>query len=96
MIARSSDRVGMASSKLSQVPLFAKIKRVRLPTGKIILEINYMALLAYSGPYKLLFGAHDGDWEHMTVRCTTDGQLISGVLKLLNICGFLMDIANLL
>jgi hypothetical protein len=79
VIADKTDRVGMATSKLSEVPLFAKLKRVKLPSGEIILEINYMALFAYNGAYKLFFGDHDGDWEHITVRCTTTGDLIAGV-----------------
>lgn len=35
----------------------------------------------YNGPYNIAgtpIGAHEGDWEHMTVRCTTDGRLIAG------------------
>jgi hypothetical protein len=80
LIANKRDRVGMVHSSLSDIPLFAKIKKVKLPSGKIILEINYMALFAYNGAYKFFFGSHDGDWEHITVRCTVDNELIAGTL----------------
>jgi hypothetical protein len=78
VLSDRKSRRGEVSRKLSNIPLFAKMKRVGLPSGEVILEINYMGLLAYSGPYKVFFGAHDGDWEHITVRCTIDGRLISG------------------
>ena len=79
MIVNPQNRRGEEDSKLSDIPLFANIKRVRLLSGEIVLEINYIALMAYSGPYYFYFGAHDGDWEHITVRSTTDGRLIAGM-----------------
>ena len=48
--------------------------------------MQYMTFLAYNGPYKLFhwlyvgpLGAHDADWEHVTVRLSPDGQDVRGV-----------------
>jgi hypothetical protein len=64
------------------IPVFCHLKRVRLPSGDILLEINYIFFFAHNGSYNIAcidVGAHDGDWEHVTVRCTTDGRLVAGV-----------------
>jgi hypothetical protein len=61
--------------------VYAKLKKMKIPSGEMVLEINYLAFMAYSGPYKVVgqeMGDHDGDWEHITVRCTPDGKLIAG------------------
>lgn len=44
------------------------------------IEINYMVMYANNGAYKIavtgkLVGEHEGDWEHITVRCTARGAL---------------------
>lgn len=76
-----TDRAGHTSGHLSTVPVLCHVKRVILPNGTYILELNYMFFFAYSGPYVMLGkekGAHDGDWEHVTVRCCPDsGELIA-------------------
>lgn len=45
-----------------------------------------MKFLAYNGSYKLFgwipagdLGAHDADWEHVTMRLTPDGRRVLGV-----------------
>lgn len=74
-------RAGQADTTLSDIHLFAKIKKGKV-NDEFILEINYIALLAHSGAYKILgtqeAGVHEGDWEHLTVRCTTEGKLLAG------------------
>jgi hypothetical protein len=74
-------RAGQADALFRDIPVYCHLKCVRLPDGDSVLEINYMFFHAFSGPYNVAGrqrGAHDGDWEHMTVRCTTDGRLIAG------------------
>ena len=48
------------------------VKEVMSKEGKIeAVEINYCTFYAYNGPYSIFgvkVGAHDGDWEHFTVR----------------------------
>lgn len=81
MIENKERRTGQVGTKLCHIPLFAKLKKMKLPSGDWVLEINYIAFMAYSGPYRVLakmLGDHDGDWEHITVRCTPDGKLIAG------------------
>ena len=59
---------------LADVPVYAHVKEVRLLHGELeALEITYITLYAHNGWYALLgygphVGAHDGDWEHLTVR----------------------------
>lgn len=68
-------------SKLCNIPMYAKVKKMKQASGDLALEINYMGLMAYSGPCKKFgkqMGDHDGGWEHITVRCTPDGSLIAG------------------
>eukprot|EP01025_Chloroclados_australasicus_P006078 TRINITY_DN11997_c0_g2_i1.p1 TRINITY_DN11997_c0_g2~~TRINITY_DN11997_c0_g2_i1.p1 ORF type:complete len:412 (-),score=23.87 TRINITY_DN11997_c0_g2_i1:2839-3912(-) len=49
------------------------------------LEINYMTFYAYNGPYPLFgsyafsAGYHEGDWEHITVRCNPRTGKLLGV-----------------
>lgn len=77
------DRPGQIDSSLRDVPAYCHLKRVKLPDGDTLLEINYMFFLAYNGNYNVAgraTGAHEGDWEHMTVRCTTDGRLVAGMI----------------
>ncbi len=71
-----------------QVPIYAHAKQVVNPrTGRrTALEINYMKFLAFNGSYKLFgwipagnLGAHDADWEHVTLRLTPDGRRVLGV-----------------
>lgn len=70
-----------------QVPIYAHVKETVNPKGvRDSLEINYMKFLAYNGSYKPFgvipagdLGAHDADWEHVTVRLTPDAQSLLGV-----------------
>eukprot|EP00892_Ulva_mutabilis_P005234 jgi/Ulvmu1/3082/UM015_0122.1 len=69
-LTEPSDQTGISSGPLSTVPVMCHIKRVLGPNTDV-LELNYMFLFAHSGAY-IIFGqetgAHDGDWEHITVR----------------------------
>lgn len=76
-----ADRTGNSAGRLSTVPVLCHVKRVRISKDAYVLELNYMFFFAYSGPYVVLGqerGGHDGDWEHITVRCEPDtGELIA-------------------
>ncbi|KAK9902691.1 hypothetical protein WJX75_002901 [Coccomyxa subellipsoidea] len=74
--------------QLNQVPIYAHAKEVVDPHSgrRTALEVNYMKFLAYNGSYKLFgwipagdLGAHDADWEHVTMRLTPDGRRVLGV-----------------
>lgn len=61
--------------EIDESPLYANVKWVVRPDGvREALEINYLTLYAHNGWYDIGYlgllkvGAHDGDWEHMTVR----------------------------
>lgn len=75
------DRAGTSSGQLSMVPVYCHIKRVTMSPSTEVLELNYMFLFAHSGAYDILGrqqGAHDGDWEHITVRADPHtGHLIA-------------------
>ena len=66
----------LVQDRLADAPLYAHVKEVRDLSGSLeALEITYITLYAYNGWYPLLglsfapkVGAHDGDWEHLTVR----------------------------
>ena len=64
-------------SETDDVPLYVAVKDVMNKAGQVeAVEINYLTFYAYNGPYKVgvppirpvRAGAHDGDWEHFTVR----------------------------
>ena len=70
------------------MPIYAHAKEVVDPHSgrRTALEVNYMKFLAYNGSYKLFgwipagdLGAHDADWEHVTMRLTPDGRRVLGV-----------------
>lgn len=69
-----------------QIPIYAHLKEVVGPKGsREAVEINYMKFLAYNGSYKPFgwipagdLGAHDADWEHVTVRLSADAQQLLG------------------
>lgn len=69
-------RWAAAQDCLDDVPVYAHVKEVCLPDGTMeALEITYITLYAHNGWYALggmswapRVGAHDGDWEHLTVR----------------------------
>lgn len=71
----------------SQVPVYAHVKEVMDPRGfREALEVNYMTFLAFNGSYKLFgwlyagnLGAHDADWEHVTVRLSADASRVEGI-----------------
>ncbi|KFM22940.1 2-Cys peroxiredoxin BAS1, chloroplastic [Auxenochlorella protothecoides] len=73
-------RPGPASSWLPRVPFYVVPKVVQTcPATRApeVLELSYVTLFPYNGPYLLGCGAHDGDWEHLTVRCRCpSGQLL--------------------
>jgi Vacuolar protein sorting-associated protein 62 len=74
-------RRGQGDQALSNTPVYCHLKLLKLKgSSTTLLEINYAFFMAYSGPYNIagkLKGAHDGDWEHMTVRCDMRGRLIA-------------------
>lgn len=76
-------REGVAAEQLdSEVPVYAYCKVIENTLPSPILEINYMTFYAHNGAYNLRgtgiqAGAHDGDWEHLTVRCTASGDLVA-------------------
>ena len=61
---------------LHTVPLYVHAKEVCTPEGEVeALEITYITFYAHNGWYALAgfswsprVGAHDGDWEHLTMR----------------------------
>lgn len=63
-------------SELEQVPLYVVVKEVLNQEACVeAVEINYLTFYAFNGPYTIGLppfafeaGAHDGDWEHFTVR----------------------------
>jgi len=62
---------------LDDVPLYVVVKEVLNKEAHVeAVEINYLTFYAFNGPYTIgvppfafQAGAHDGDWEHFTVRC---------------------------
>ena len=63
-------------TRLDEVPLYVVVKEVLSKEAHIeAVEINYLTFYAFNGPYTVGVppmsfeaGAHDGDWEHFTVR----------------------------
>jgi hypothetical protein len=72
---------------LNDIPVYAHIREtVDLHGQRDAIEIVYMKFFAFNGPYwpfgiipTRTLGAHDSDWEHVTVRLTPDGQQVTGV-----------------
>lgn len=68
--------------ELDEVPLYVVVKEVLNKEACVeAVEINYLTFYAFNGPYTIGVppfafeaGAHDGDWEHFTVRYS---QIIS-------------------
>ena len=62
----------LLQDRVNEAPLYVAVKEVMSKEGKIeAVEINYCTFYAYNGPYSIFgvkVGAHDGDWEHFTVR----------------------------
>ena len=61
--------------EIDDTPLYANVKLVHRPgCTAAALEINYLTFYAHNGWYNVGYlglwkvGAHDGDWEHLTVR----------------------------
>lgn len=77
-IVHRKDRLSPMEMTLSDIPMFAKLRRGKQANGQDILDIHYFALMAYSGPNRVFSGVHVGDYEQIIVRCTTEGHLISG------------------
>lgn len=79
-------RKGASVNDLPDIPVYACAKAVvSSPSFDQIeaLEITYITLFAYNGPYTIIpgllsTGAHDGDIEHITIRVDpTSGDLIA-------------------
>ena len=70
------------------MPVYAHVKELTEPGSgrRTALEVNYMKFLAFNGAYKLFgwlyaggLGAHDADWEHVTLRLSPDGRRVLGI-----------------
>lgn len=78
-------------SELDEVPLYVVVKEVLSKEAHVeAVEINYLTFYAFNGPYTIGLppfsfeaGAHDGDWEHFTVRY---GNSTSVLWQTLNNC----------
>lgn len=80
-------RPGPPVGELDSVPVYASVKAVHTWQGEEgsrgegveALEINYLTFYPYNGPYRVArvaqTGAHDGDWEHLTVRWESGGSM---------------------
>ena len=72
-------------TELDDVPLYVVVKEVLNKEAHVeAVEINYLTFYAFNGPYTIGVppfafeaGAHDGDWEHFTVRCALSGVATS-------------------
>lgn len=72
--------------ELNEVPLYVAVKEVMTKQGAVeAIEIHYCTFYAFNGPYTVgcsplglgvKAGAHDGDWEHFTVRYIREGSLM--------------------
>lgn len=81
-------RTGMPQSELNKVPLYVAVKEVVTKEGAVeAVEIDYCTFYAYNGPYTVgcsplglgvKAGAHDGDWEHFTVRLDAEAANMVG------------------
>ena len=75
----------MLQAELDEVPLYANVKLITegdvAATKPVAVEINFITFYAHNGWYDVgncglwKVGAHDGDWEHFTVRLSLDGVL---------------------
>ncbi|KAK9787511.1 hypothetical protein WJX73_007386 [Symbiochloris irregularis] len=78
---------GCAQDALHTVPLYVHAKEVCTPEGTIeALELTYITFYAHNGWYALAgfswsprVGAHDGDWEHLTMRLQAPSFSLQGV-----------------
>ncbi len=66
-------RLGDRTVHIDDVPIYASVKQIR--GDHEALELTYVTLFPYNGPYFGGIGAHDGDIEHITVRLNGDGEL---------------------
>ena len=74
----SNDLTGQPIEDLFEAPVYATVKEVEREGKENLIEINYMVLYANNGPYNVagrVTGEHEGDWEHVTARCTREGHL---------------------
>eukprot|EP01024_Parvocaulis_polyphysoides_P048831 TRINITY_DN467_c1_g1_i1.p1 TRINITY_DN467_c1_g1~~TRINITY_DN467_c1_g1_i1.p1 ORF type:complete len:437 (-),score=32.04 TRINITY_DN467_c1_g1_i1:393-1703(-) len=84
---QQEDRQGMHVSELNQnAPVYVHVKEVVNEYSHIeAIEINYISFYAYNGEYNLMgvsafaVGHHEGDWEHVTIRCHPRTGLLLGV-----------------
>ena len=68
--------------EICKTPLYANAKWVVRKDGSAeAIEIQYLTFYAHNGWYDIGYlgllkvGAHDGDWEHLTVRISPTGAL---------------------
>lgn len=79
-------RSGMQQGELDEVPLYVVVKEVLNKQAHVeAVEINYLTFYAFNGPYTIGVppfsfdaGAHDGDWEHFTVRLDAEAANMVG------------------
>lgn len=85
MTLDAQSKLGSPMDSLAEVPVYAHVKEVHLSNGSLeALEITYITFYAHNGWYALLgwgphVGAHDGDWEHLTVRLQAPAYDCQGV-----------------
>lgn len=77
-------RTGESKHQLDGVPVYAHPKAIIGSDGNVeAIEITYLTLYAHNGAYTVAgmirTGAHDGDWEHLTVRITPETGELTGV-----------------
>ena len=76
---------------IDRTPLYANAKWILRKDGSPeALEIQYLTFYAHNGWYDIGYlgllkvGAHDGDWEHLTIRLSpTTGELQVAILEAL-------------
>lgn len=74
-------RVGMKGN-LEDVPLYCRVRDIEF-NGAQMLEIVYIVHYAYNGSYNIMgcipLGAHDADFEHITVRVLPASETIHSI-----------------
>lgn len=72
----ASARLGERDVPLDDVPVYCSVKAVYRDESVEAYELTFVTLFAYNGSYFFgMFGHHDGDIEHLTVRCDPAGRM---------------------
>lgn len=92
LMIEPEDRLGVSLENVDDVPLYVSVKQLEDTEGILhAIEITYMTFYPHNGSYALApfkfccgrftpeVGAHDGDWEHVTVRCHPETGDLQGV-----------------